>query len=284
MDPLEIVDFRKGAGLVVAIAQDFQTGEILMVAHMNEESLRRTLETGEAVYWSRTRGLWHKGEQSGNTQRVRELVVACDGDALILKVEQKGGAACHTGKRSCYTIDVGSRSYYPSIDDPELECVLIRAQEMARYVEQGVMDVGITGHDWILENRARVRELADLRANQLKVIDTVLESTPRFIANREAHADPWKRQKMERLVLLLRGAINAASRVGLMMNAPRDRLQKVLDLLPALTAPTISNLTDEHWVAINTVIEESIVREVIPQLAEVGVRGIVEYPLNKIVD
>jgi ATP phosphoribosyltransferase len=265
-----------------------------------------------------------------------------------------------------YTIDVGSRSYYPSIDDPELECVLIRAQEMARYVEQGVMDVGITGHDWILENRARVRELADLRApwpnyrpvrwvvavkegarikaardlegkrvateavglarrylkdhgvraevefswgatevkppvladaivdvsetgsslraNQLKVIDTVLESTPRFIANREAHADPWKRQKMERLVLLLRGAINAASRVGLMMNAPRDRLQKVLDLLPALTAPTISNLTDEHWVAINTVIEESIVREVIPQLAEVGVRGIVEYPLNKIVD
>jgi ATP phosphoribosyltransferase len=265
-----------------------------------------------------------------------------------------------------YTVDVGNRSYYPSIDDPELECVLIRAQEMARYVEQGVMDAGITGHDWILENRAKVRELADLRApwpnyrpvrwvvavkegarikvardlegkriateavglarrylkehgvraevefswgatevkppvladaivdvsetgsslraNQLKVIDTVLESTPRFISNREAYADPWKRQKMERLVLLLRGAINAASRVGLMMNVPRNRLQKVLELLPALTAPTISSLTDEHWVAVNTVIEESIVREVIPQLAEVGVRGIVEYPLNKIVD
>jgi phosphoribosyl-AMP cyclohydrolase len=121
MDPLEIVDFRKGAGLVVAIAQDFQTGEILMVAHMNEESLRRTLETGEAVYWSRTRGLWHKGEQSGNTQRVRELVADCDGDALILKVEQKGGAACHTGKRSCFFrklddgrwVDVGVQVFDP---------------------------------------------------------------------------------------------------------------------------------------------------------------------------
>jgi len=121
MDPLEIVDFRKGAGLVVAIAQDFQTGEILMVAHMNEESLRRTLETGEAVYWSRTRGLWHKGEQSGNTQRVRELYADCDGDALILKVEQKGGAACHTGKRSCFFrklddgrwVDVGVQVFDP---------------------------------------------------------------------------------------------------------------------------------------------------------------------------
>jgi ATP phosphoribosyltransferase len=265
-----------------------------------------------------------------------------------------------------YQVGVSSRSYYPTIDDPEIECILIRAQEMARYVAQGVMDAGITGLDWILENRARVKELADLRApwpnyrpvrwviavkegsrirsardlqdkriateavglakrylkeqgvraevefswgatevkppvladaildvsetgsslraNELKVIATVLESTPRFVANRQSFADPWKRQKMERLVLLLRGAINAASRVGLMMNAPRDRLQKVLELLPALTAPTISNLADERWVAVNTVIEESIVREVIPQLAEVGVRGIVEYPLNKIVD
>jgi ATP phosphoribosyltransferase len=265
-----------------------------------------------------------------------------------------------------YTLGLTSRSYYPQIDDPGIECILIRAQEMARYVEQGVMDAGITGLDWVLENRARVKELADLRApwpnyrpvrwvlavkegsrirsardlegkriateavglarrylkeqgvraevefswgatevkppvladaildvsetgsslraNDLKVIDTVLESTPRFVANRQAFADPWKRQKMERLVLLLRGAINAASRVGLMMNAPRDRLEKVLELLPALTAPTISNLADPRWVAVNTVIEESIVREVIPQLAEAGARGIVEYPLNKIVD
>lgn len=102
MSLLDAVNFEKGGGLVVAIAQDSATGEILMVAHMNEESLRRTLETGEAVYWSRTRGLWHKGEESGNTQRVHELRIDCDGDAILLKVEQRGGAACHTGKRHCF--------------------------------------------------------------------------------------------------------------------------------------------------------------------------------------
>ncbi len=102
MSLLDAVNFEKGGGLVVAIAQDSATGEILMVAHMNEESLRRTLETGEAVYWSRTRGLWHKGEESGNTQRVDELRIDCDGDAVLLKVEQRGGAACHTGKRHCF--------------------------------------------------------------------------------------------------------------------------------------------------------------------------------------
>ena len=268
--------------------------------------------------------------------------------------------------RAGYRVNAPERSYYPEIDDPEIECILIRAQEMARYVEQGVMDAGITGLDWVLENRAKVKELADLRApwpqyrpvrwvlavkegsrvrharelegkriateavglahrylkehgvraevefswgatevkppvladaivdvsetgaslraNDLRVVDIVLESTPRFVANKAAYADPWKRQKMERLVVLLRSAINAASRVGLMMNVPRGRLEKVLALLPALTAPTISNLTDERWVAVNTVIEESVVREVIPKLAEAGARGIVEYPLNKIVD
>jgi len=102
MGLLDIIDFKKGNGLVTAIAQDAATGEILMVAHMNEESLRRTLETGEAVYWSRSRGLWHKGQESGNTQRVLELRTDCDGDAILLKVEQRGGAACHTGKRSCF--------------------------------------------------------------------------------------------------------------------------------------------------------------------------------------
>jgi phosphoribosyl-AMP cyclohydrolase len=102
MDPLAAVDFQKGQGLVVAIAQDVSSGEILMIAHMNEESLRRTLETGEAVYWSRKRGLWHKGEQSGNVQHVKELYLDCDGDAILLRVEQQGGAACHTGKRSCF--------------------------------------------------------------------------------------------------------------------------------------------------------------------------------------
>src|SRR5512147_266603 len=102
MDPLEALDFSKGNGLVTAIAQDASTGEILMVAHMNEESLRKTLATGEAVYWSRTRGLWHKGEQSGHTQRVKSLWLDCDGDVVLLRVEQRGGGACHTGKRSCF--------------------------------------------------------------------------------------------------------------------------------------------------------------------------------------
>jgi ATP phosphoribosyltransferase len=264
-----------------------------------------------------------------------------------------------------FTLRIPDRSYYPEIDDPELSCVLIRAQEVARYVEQGVLDAGITGIDWVLENGAKVRELADLRApwpnyrpvrwllavkedshiksvkdleglriatetvgltkrylkrhgvkaevefsygatevkpplladaivdvsetgssiraNRLRVIDTVLESTPRFIANREAHADPWKRRKMERLLLLLNGAIAAAGRVGLMMNVPRAHLQKVLDVLPALATPTISTLADESWVALNTVVEEKLVRELLPELVDRGARGIVEYPLSKIV-
>jgi phosphoribosyl-AMP cyclohydrolase len=122
MDPLDAVDFQKGQGLVVAIAQDASSGEILMIAHMNEESLRRTLETGEAVYWSRTRGLWHKGEQSGNVQHVKELYVDCDGDAILLRVEQRGGAACHTGKRSCFyrQLDEGRwRDVGVQVFDPE---------------------------------------------------------------------------------------------------------------------------------------------------------------------
>jgi ATP phosphoribosyltransferase len=244
--------------------------------------------------------------------------------------------------------------------------VLIRAQEMARYVEQGVMDCGITGLDWVRENRAKVKELADLvapwpnyrpvrwvlavkdgsrfkgvkdlqgkriategvgltraylkrhgvraevefswgatevkppiladaivditetgqglRANQLRVIDEVLVSTPRFIANREAFADPWKRRKMERMVMLLRGAINAASRVGLMLNVRRESLDAIVKQLPALATPTISALSDPRWVAVNTVVEERLVRELIPRLSEAGAQGIVEYPLNKIVE
>ena len=258
------------------------------------------------------------------------------------------------------------RSYYPEIDDPEIECILIRAQEVARYTEQGVLDAGITGIDWVLENDSDVEEVADLRApwpnyrtvrwllavkedselqrvadlegrriateavgltrrylaqhgveaeiefsygatevkppvladaivdvsetgssiraNDLRVIDTVLESTPRLIANRKAWADGWKRGKLERLLLQLRGAIAAAGRVGLMMNVPRASLERVLDLLPALGTPTISHLADEEWVALNTVVEERVVRELLPPLVEAGARGIVEYPLNKIVD
>ena len=265
-----------------------------------------------------------------------------------------------------FDLRIASRSYYPDIDDPEIECILIRAQEMARYVQQGVLDVGITGVDWTLENRARVKELADLvapwpnynpvrwvlavkqdsrirrpadlaglristevvhltrrylrslgvkaevefswgatevkppiladaivdvtetgsslRANQLRVVDTVLESTPRLIANRDAHRDEWKRQKMERLAVLLTGAIRAASRVGLMMNVPKRSVTSVLELLPALGTPTVSTLADEGWVAINTVIAEREVKEILPRLREAGARGIVEYPLNKIID
>jgi ATP phosphoribosyltransferase len=264
-----------------------------------------------------------------------------------------------------FNIRFPERSYYPEIDDPEISCVLIRAQEVARYVEQGVLDAGITGIDWVLENGAKVKELADLkapwpnyrtvrwllcvkedsafktvkdlegkriatetigltkrylkqhgvraevefsygatevkpplladaivdvsetgssiRANRLRVVDTVLESTPRFIANKEAHADEWKRRKMERLLLLLNGAIAAAGRVGLMMNVPRSHLSKVLDVLPALGTPTISALTDENWVALNTIVEERIVRDLLPELVDRGARGIVEYPLSKIV-
>ena len=265
-----------------------------------------------------------------------------------------------------FKLRIPERSYYPDIDDPELSCVLIRAQEMARYVQQGVLDAGITGIDWTLEQRARVRELADLRApwpnygpvrwvvavkedakirrpadlagkriatevvnltrnylrrhgvradvefswgatevkpplladaivdvtetgsslraNQLRVIDTVLESTPRFIANRESCEDPWKRLKMDRLLLLLRGAIHAIDRVGLMMNVPKRRLDGVLRVLPALGTPTVSNLADASWVAINTVIEERLVTELVPKLVEAGARAIVEYPLNKILE
>jgi len=279
----------------------------------------------------------------------------------------KGSLQETTGRlfaQAGYQITLRDRSYYPAIDDPELECILIRAQEMARYVEQGVMDAGITGLDWVLENRAKVKELADLqapwpnyrpvrwvlavkegspikraahlqgkriateavgltrrylrqhkvkadvefswgatevkppvladaivdvsetgsslRANNLRVIDEVLVSTPRFVANKDACEDPWKRRKMERLLLLLKGAIDAADRVGLMLNVRRDHVDRVLALLPALATPTISTLSDERWAAVNTVIEERLVRELIPQLAEAGAQGIVEYPLNKI--
>ena len=260
-----------------------------------------------------------------------------------------------------YKLRIPERSYYPDIDDPEIECILIRAQEMARYVDQGVLDAGITGVDWTLECRARVKELADLRApwpnygpvrwvlavkegsrihgprdlqgkriatevvhltrrylrkhgvradvefswgatevkppiladaivdvtetgSSLRVIDTVMESTPRFIANRAAAADAWKRRKMDRLVLMLRGAIHAIDRVGLMMNVPRTRLDRVLAVLPALGTPTISHLADDRWVAINTVVEEHVVTDLCPKLSEAGARAIVEYPLNKIIE
>ena len=265
-----------------------------------------------------------------------------------------------------YDVRISSRSYYPDIDDPELECILIRPQEMARYIEQGVIDCGIAGYDWILETGADVVELADLkapwknygpvrwvlavkngsefesvsdlqgkriaaeavgltetflkkhgvvanvefswgatevkppvladaivdvsetgsslRANDLKVIDVVLVSTPRLVACKESWADDWKKTKMEKLRMLLMGAVRAASRVVIAMNVPRKDLDAVLGMLPALNTPTISTLSDESWVAVTTVIEEHLVRDLMPQLSEVGARGIIESPLNKIID
>ena len=265
-----------------------------------------------------------------------------------------------------YQLRIPERSYYPDIDDPEIECLLIRAQEMARYVEQGVLDVGITGLDWTLECKAKVKELADLRAawpnygpvrwvvavkqnskirtpkdlqgkriatevvnltrrylkqhkvtahvefswgatevkppvladaiidvtetgsslraNNLRIIDTVLESTPRLIANRESVKDRWKQGKMERLLMMLKGAIEAIERVGLMMNVPKAKLDRVLKVLPALGTPTISTLADENWMAINTIVRECMVTELVPKLSAAGAKAIVEYPLNKIIE
>ena len=267
--------------------------------------------------------------------------------------------------RAGYVIRFPDRSYYPTIDDKELECVLIRAQEMARYVEEGVLDAGITGKDWIVETRARVVELADLkysrqsfrpvrwvlavperskirkpedlegkriateavglakawlkkqgvkarvefswgatevkpplladaiievtetgsslRANNLRIVSTLMESTPRLIANRDAARDPWKRRKLDRLALLLNGAIAAEGKVCLILNVPEARLQKVLEILPALSSPTVAPLADGKMVAVTTVIDESTVRDLAPELKEAGATGIVESPVNKII-
>jgi len=269
-------------------------------------------------------------------------------------------------RRAGYKISFSARSYYPTIDDDEIECLLIRAQEMARYVEDGVLDAGLTGHDWIMETGANVCEVAELifskvsrrpvrwvlcvpedspvrtvadlrgkriateavglttrylqkhgvearvefswgatevkppkladaivevtetgsslRANHLRILDEVLTSTPRLIANQTAYADPWKRQKIDDIALMLRGAMAAEGKVGLMMNVPRGKLAKVLALLPALQNPTVSDLADRDWVDVNTILDEAVVRRIIPRLKAAGARGIVEYPLSKVID
>ena len=268
-------------------------------------------------------------------------------------------------RRAGFNIGASGRSYFPSIDDPELECMLIRAQEMARYVEDGVLDAGLTGRDWVEESEARVETVADLvyakqsfgkvrwvlavpdsssfgsvkdlegkiiatelvattrrylaahgvnakvefswgatevkppvladaivevtetgsslRANKLRIIDTVLESNTQLIANLDSWQDPWKRRKLEDVRMLLEGAINALGKVGLMLNVHKDNLTGVLAVLPALKKPTVSHLSDEDWLALNTILDESTVRQIIPRLKEAGAQGIVEYPLNKIV-
>jgi len=273
--------------------------------------------------------------------------------------------------RAGFNIYVSSRSYFPAIDDPDIDCMLIRAQEMARYVSDGVLDAGLTGQDWIAEHEAgdgttgvlttiadliyakqsfgKVRwvlaapedspikspkdldgktvatelvrvtrsyfkrhgvkvnvefswgatevkppTLADaivevtetgssLRAHRLRIVDTVMESNTQLIANKAATADAWKRTKIDNVALLLKAAIEAQGRVGLMLNVRRVDLEAVLALLPALQRPTISALSDAEWVAVNTIIEERTVRDLIPRLKSANAQGIVEYPLNKIV-
>jgi ATP phosphoribosyltransferase len=268
-------------------------------------------------------------------------------------------------RRAGFNISTSSRSYFPSVDDPEMECMLIRAQEMARYVEDGILDAGLTGLDWVSEVgadveavanliyakqsfgkvrwvlavpeaspvqtvkdlegkiiatelvattkrylatngvKARVEfswgatevkppELADaivevtetgssLRANKLRIVETVLESNTQLIANKGAWGDEWKRAKLQDLKLLLEGAIAALGKVGLMLNVHQDNLERVLAVLPAMRNPTVSHLSSGEWLAVNTILDESTVRTIIPRLKQAGGEAIVEYPLNKIV-
>lgn len=265
--------------------------------------------------------------------------------------------------RAGFNINVPSRGYYPVIDDPELSCIMFRAQEMSRYVEDGVLDCGLTGHDWIRENESDVVEVCELvyskatsrparwvlavpnesnvkkpeelnggiistelvnvtrryfeqkglnvkiefswgatevkarlldaivdvtetgsslKANNLRIIDEILTSTPRFIANRKAWDDPWKREKVESIALLLRGAIEAKAKVGLKLNVARANLDVVLGLLPAELSPTISSLADERYVAVEVILEAAVERRLVPQLQKAGASGIIVYPLSKV--
>ena len=268
-------------------------------------------------------------------------------------------------ERAGFKIKISSRSYFPSIDDPEIECKLIRAQEMARYVEKGVLDVGLTGKDWVEESEAKVISVADLvyarqsfgkvkwvlavpedspvktvkdlegkvvatelvnrtqrylrengvtasvefswgatevkppiladaiveitetgsslRANRLRIVETIMESNTQLVVNPHSWEDPWKRRKIEDMKLLLVGALDAVGKVGLMLNVERSKLEAVLAVLPALKTPTVSPLSDDGWVALNTIIEESTVRQILPRLKEAGAQGLVEYPLNKVI-
>jgi ATP phosphoribosyltransferase len=268
-------------------------------------------------------------------------------------------------ERAGWRISANGRSYFPGIDDDEIECMLVRAQEMARYVEKGALDAGLTGNDWVLENETDVEyvtsltyskvsrqkvkwvlcvpedspfqkpedlagkviatelveftkryfasknipvkvefswgatevkppTLADaivevtetgssLRANRLRIIETLMESETQLIANKAAYKDEWKRKKIDNISLMLNAAIAAQGRVGLMMNAPREKLDAIVAQLPALNFPTISHLSDPAWVALNTILDEAVVRDVIPKLKAAGATGIVEYPLSKVV-
>ena len=269
-------------------------------------------------------------------------------------------------KKAGYNLKFSSRSYFPNIDDDEIECLLIRAQEMARYVDEGILDAGFTGHDWILETGADVHEISELvfskvsrrpvrwvlcvpndspvqdvkdlegkriateavgltkrfleengvnakvefswgatevkppeladaivevtetgnslRANNLRIVHEILQSTTRFIANKQAWEDDWKRQKLENIALMLDSCLAAEGKVGMMMNIRRADLEEILNILPALQTPTVSSLSDPDWVDVNTILDESVVRTIVPQLKAAGARGIVEYAINKIIE
>ncbi len=268
-------------------------------------------------------------------------------------------------RRAGFQITISSRSYFPAIDDPEIECMLIRAQEMARYVEDGVLDAGLTGYDWVMETGSQVETVAELvyskqstrkvrwvlavpenstihsvkdlegkiistelvnftkrylakhgvtakvefswgatevkppyladaivevtetgsslRANKLRIVEELLESNTQLVANVDSWQDPWKRRKLEDLKMLLEGAMAALGKVGLMLNVEEENLDQVLAVLPSLKNPTVSRLSRGNWLAVNTILEEITVRQIIPRLKEAGAQGIVEYPLNKIV-
>lgn len=269
-------------------------------------------------------------------------------------------------EKAGFRVRVPNRSYFPNIDDPEIECMLIRAQEMAMYTEDGVLDAGITGKDWIMENAADVEEVAELvyakqsnrkvrwvlavpeeseirsvkdlegkristevvnltkeylkrhgvnakvefswgateikarmvadaivevtetgsslKANNLRIVDTILETSTRLIANKKSYADEWKRKKIDEIALLIKGVLRAEDKVGLKMNLETSNLQGVLDALPSLLRPTVSKLADEGWVAVDTIVTKKEARELIPRLKDAGAQGIVEYPLNTIIE
>jgi ATP phosphoribosyltransferase len=289
---------------------------------------------------------------------------------MVLKLGIPAGslqeATIELFRKSGYNISVQPRSYVPTIDDDEIECLLIRAQEMARYVANGALDAGLTGHDWIVETNSDVMEVAELRfskvsrrpvrwvlcvpedspiqtvqdlqgkhiateavglttqflakhevtahvefswgatevkapkladaivevtetgsslkANKLRIVAEILQSTTRFIANHESYKDDWKRQKIDDMVLMLRATMAAEGKVGLMMNVQKEKLDEVIAILPALQNPTISSLSDDQWFAVSTIIDESVVRKLIPQLKSSGASGIVEYPITKIIE
>jgi len=189
-------------------------------------------------------------------------------------------------KKAGWKITTSARSYFPSIDDPSLRCMLVRAQEMARYIESVTLDAGITGKDWILENNTDVEVTesgSTIRAHGLKIVWELFTSNPQLIANRTAWRQSAKRDKIEQIALLLQGALAAEAKVGIKMNVPKEHLDRIVSMLPSLTAPTVSSLYKTDWFAVESVISEEVVRELIPRLIKNGAVGIIEYPLNKIV-